>query len=292
MWCTRITWPVVSRRITATRGRRAGGFPAEGDVDGSAGEDEVDPRLLSWCAVDSESMVTAAVASVTEGWTSVPSMCRDVVGGNVGEDAVGSGLSAEGEVDGEGGEDGVDPSLLSSREADWKSTAAASAQSVTGVSMIVTRLRKITAAGADVVGGNGGEDVVGDSTEAVEGNLVGEEGVRRRAQPSWGSVSATVCCWPVARSWLVELGRGGNGDLHLQVGAVGEPSSVDLGVSGEVDGAAEELGDAGTAVPCAEDGWMWSDRTGRAGDGRAASEKVLAAAGRPLPLTQSFGAGL
>ena len=179
LWCTRITWPVVSRRITATRGRRAGGFPAEGDVDGSAGEDEVDPRLLSWCAVDSESMVTAAVTSVAEleGWTSVPSMCRDVVGGNVGEDAVGSGLSAEGEVDGEGGEDGVDPSLLSSREADWKSTAAASAQSVTGVSMIVTRLREIAAAGADVVGSNGGEDVVGDGLEVVEVDLAGE-GVR------------------------------------------------------------------------------------------------------------------
>ena len=73
-----------------------------------------------------------SVASVTEGWTSVPSMCRDVVGGNVGEDAVGSGLSAEGEVDGEGGEDGVDPSLLSSREADWKSMAAAA---VTGDSV-------------------------------------------------------------------------------------------------------------------------------------------------------------
>ena len=100
------------------RGRRSGEFPAEGDVDDGADEDGVDPSLLSSRVLDLESMMTASVVSVTEGWTSVPSMCRDVVGGNVGEDAVGSGLSAEGEVDGEGGEDGVDPSLLSSREAD------------------------------------------------------------------------------------------------------------------------------------------------------------------------------
>jgi hypothetical protein len=67
--------------------------------------------------------------------------------------------------------------LLSSREADWKSTAAASAQSVTGVSMIVTMLREIAAAGADVVGGNGGEDVVGDGLEVAEVDLA-VEGVR------------------------------------------------------------------------------------------------------------------
>ena len=105
-------------------------------------------------------------------------------------------------------------------------------------------------------------------------------------------MSAIVSCSPVARSWHVEFGLGGDGDLDLQDCTSGGPSSVDSGASGEVDGAAEEIGDDGSAVPWAEDEWVWSDRTGRAGDGRAASAKVLAAAGRPLSLTQSFGAGL
>ena len=43
--------------------------------------------------------------------------------------------------------------------------------------MIVTRSREIAAAGADVVGSNGGEDVVGDGLEVVEVDLAGE-GVR------------------------------------------------------------------------------------------------------------------
>ena len=130
----------------------------------------------------------SGAASVTEGWTSVPSTCRDVVDVDGGEDAVGSGFSAEGgAVGGEdddvgGGE--VDSSLFSSREEDWKSTAAASAELVTGVSMIVTRLREIAVAGADVVGGDGGEDAVGDGPGVVDGDLVGEEGVRRRTQAS------------------------------------------------------------------------------------------------------------
>ena len=170
------------------RGRRSGGFPAEGDVDDGAGEDGLDPSLLSLRVLDLESIVMTSVASVTEGWTSVPSTCRDVVDVDGGEDAVGSGFSAEGgAVGGEdddvgGGE--VDSSLFSSREEDWKSTAAASAELVTGVSMIVTRLREIAVAGADVVGGDGGEDAVGDGPGVVDGDLVGEEGARRRTQAS------------------------------------------------------------------------------------------------------------
>ena len=81
-------------------------------------------------------------------------------------------------------------------------------------------------------------------------------------------------------------------DLDLQVGAVGEPISVDLGVSGEVDGAAEEIGDDGLASVVSGDGQVWPDGTARAGNGRAASEKGSAAAGRPLPFAQSFSAGL
>ena len=169
------------------RGRRSGGFPAEGDVDDGAGEDGLDPSLLSLRVLDLESIVMTSVASVTEGWTSVPSMCRDVVDVNDGEDAVGSGFSAEGEVDDTDGEDGVDPSSLSSREVDLELISAAavmedSAASVESVS--ATMLREIATSSADVVGGNGGEDAVGDSPEVVEGDLVGEEGVRRRTQAS------------------------------------------------------------------------------------------------------------
>ena len=114
-------------------------------------------------------------------------MCRDVVDVNGGEDAVGSGFSAEGEVDDTDGEDGVDPSSLSSREVDLELISAAavmedSAASVESVS--ATMLREIATSSADVVGGNGGEDAVGDSPEVVEGDLVGEEGVRRRTQAS------------------------------------------------------------------------------------------------------------
>ena len=105
-------------------------------------------------------------------------------------------------------------------------------------------------------------------------------------------MSAIVSCSPVARSWHVELDLGGNGDLDLKGSGPGGLIGGNLGVDDKVDGAAGEIGDDGSAVPWAEDEWMWSDRTGRAGDGRAASEKGLAAAGRPLPLTQSFGAGL
>ena len=169
------------------RGRRSGEFPAEGDVDDGADEDGVDPSLLSSRVLDLESMMTASVVSVTEGWTSVPSMCRDVVDVNGGEDAVGNGFSAEGEVDDTDGEDGVDPSSLSSREVDLELISAAavmedSAASVESVS--ATMLREIATSSADVVGGNGGEDAVGDSPEVVEGDLVGEEGVRRRTQAS------------------------------------------------------------------------------------------------------------
>ena len=57
-----------------------------------------------------------------------------------------------------------------------------SAASVESVS--ATMLREIATSSADVVGGNGGEDAVGDSPEVVEGDLVGEEGVRRRTQAS------------------------------------------------------------------------------------------------------------
>ena len=105
-------------------------------------------------------------------------------------------------------------------------------------------------------------------------------------------MSAIVSYSPVARSWHVEFGLGGDGDLDLQDCTSGGPSSVDSGASGEVDGAAEEIGDDGSAVPWAEDEWVWFDRTGRAGDGRAKSGEVSAAAGRPLPFAQSFSAGL
>ena len=105
-------------------------------------------------------------------------------------------------------------------------------------------------------------------------------------------MSAIVSCSPVARSWRVEFGLGGNGDLDLQGCTSGRPSSVDSGASGEVDGVAEEIGDDGLASVVSGDGQVWPDGKERAGDGRMTLEKGSAAAGRPLPFTQSFGAGL
>ena len=105
-------------------------------------------------------------------------------------------------------------------------------------------------------------------------------------------MSAIVSCLPVARSWRVEFGLGGNGDLDLKGSGTGGLIGGNLGVDGKVDGAAGEIGDDGSASMVSGDGQVWPDGTARAGNGRATSEKGSAAAGRPLPFTQSFSAGL
>ena len=105
-------------------------------------------------------------------------------------------------------------------------------------------------------------------------------------------MSAIVSCLPVARSWRVEFGLGGNGDLDLQGCTPGGLVGVDLGANDEVDDVAEEIGDDGLAMVVSGDGQVWPDGTARAGNGRATSEKGSAAAGRPLPFAQSFSAGL
>ena len=105
-------------------------------------------------------------------------------------------------------------------------------------------------------------------------------------------MSAIVSCLPVARSWRVEFGLGGNGDLDLKRSGTGGLIGGKLGVDSKVDGAAGEIGDDGSASMVSGDGQVWPDGTARAGNGRATSEKGCAAAGRPLPFAQSFSAGL